>query len=141
MSDAVYLLYLGVVARLQPVWVRACWIGVVHVTGRETRGAFLKLTFQQQLDAICTDLQDDFWSADARLRIAANMFGLACGYVAVCLLAPLWLACGPDGAFLVGSPNTVRDKLHYVERPRNLGRPSSKISQGTRSAQCTCAVG
>ena len=111
------------------------------IVGRETRGAFLKLTFQQQLDAICNDLQDDFWSADARLRIAANMFGLACGYVAVCLLAPLWLACGPDGAFLVGSPNTVRDKLHYVERPRNLGRPSSKISQGTRSAQCTCAVG
>lgn len=37
------------------------------VTGRATRGAFLKLTFQQQLDAICTDLQDDFWSADAKL--------------------------------------------------------------------------
>ena len=37
------------------------------IVGRETRGAFLKLTFQQQLDAICTDLQDDFWSADAKL--------------------------------------------------------------------------
>ena len=37
------------------------------VTGRETRGAFLKLTFQQQLDAICTDLQDDFWNADSKL--------------------------------------------------------------------------
>ena len=37
------------------------------VTGRETRGAFLKLSFQQQLDAICRDLQDDFWSAEAKL--------------------------------------------------------------------------
>jgi hypothetical protein len=37
------------------------------IAGREIRGAFLKLTFQQQLDAICTDLQDDFWNADAKL--------------------------------------------------------------------------
>ncbi len=37
------------------------------IAGRETRGAFLKLTFQQQLDTICKDLQDDFWSADAKL--------------------------------------------------------------------------
>ena len=37
------------------------------VTGRETRGAFLKLTFQQQLDAICSDLQSEFWHEGARL--------------------------------------------------------------------------
>jgi hypothetical protein len=37
------------------------------IAGREIRGAFLKLTFQQQLDAICTDLQDEFWNADANL--------------------------------------------------------------------------
>jgi hypothetical protein len=37
------------------------------VTGRETRGAFLKLTFQRQLDAICSDLQDEFWHEDAKL--------------------------------------------------------------------------
>ena len=37
------------------------------VEGRETRGAFLKLTFQQQLDTICKDLQDDFRNADAKL--------------------------------------------------------------------------
>ena len=41
------------------------------VEGRETRGAFLKLTFQQQLDTICTDLQDDFWNADAKLVAAS----------------------------------------------------------------------
>ena len=37
------------------------------VTGRETRGAFLKLNFQQQLDAICSDLQAEFWHEDAKL--------------------------------------------------------------------------
>lgn len=37
------------------------------VTGRETRGAFLKLTFQQQLDAICSDIQGEFWHKDAKL--------------------------------------------------------------------------
>jgi hypothetical protein len=30
--------------------------------------------------------------APARLRIAANMFALARGYAAVCLLRPLWFA-------------------------------------------------
>ena len=37
------------------------------VVGRETRGAFLKLTFQQQLDAIRSDLQGEFWHEDAKL--------------------------------------------------------------------------
>ena len=37
------------------------------VSGRETRSAFLKLNFQQQLDAICNDLQDEFWHEDAML--------------------------------------------------------------------------
>ena len=37
------------------------------VTGRETRGAFLKLSFQQQIDAIHSDLENDFWHEDAKL--------------------------------------------------------------------------
>lgn len=37
------------------------------VTGRETCGAFLKLTFQQQLDAIRSDLQNEFWHENAKL--------------------------------------------------------------------------
>ena len=39
-----------------------------------------------------------FHHAPAGLRIAANMFGLACGYVAVCLLRPLWSAEGATRA-------------------------------------------
>lgn len=37
------------------------------VTGRETRGDFLRLTFQQQLDVIRSDLQDEFWHESAKL--------------------------------------------------------------------------
>lgn len=37
------------------------------VLGQETRGAFLKLSFQQQLKAICCDLQENFWHEHARL--------------------------------------------------------------------------
>ena len=37
------------------------------VLGRETLGQFLKLTFQQQIDAIKSDLQGKFWHDKARL--------------------------------------------------------------------------
>ena len=39
----------------------------LSVLGRETLGQFLKLTFQQQIDAIKSDLQDKFWHDRARL--------------------------------------------------------------------------
>jgi len=38
------------------------------------------------------DLRVYFRHAPARLRVDANVFGLACGYVAVCLLRLLWFA-------------------------------------------------
>ena len=45
------------------------------------------------------DLRAYFRHAPARLRIAANMFALACGYAAVCLLVPLRSA---EGAMQAG---------------------------------------
>ena len=39
-----------------------------------------------------------FHHAPARLRVAANMFALACGYAAVCLLVPLRSAEGATQA-------------------------------------------
>ena len=38
------------------------------------------------------DLRVYFRHAPVRLRVAANMFDLARGYAAVCLLGPLWFA-------------------------------------------------
>ena len=39
-----------------------------------------------------------FCHAPARLRVGANMFVWACGYAAICLLAPLSSANGATGA-------------------------------------------
>jgi hypothetical protein len=42
--------------------------------------------------------EDITLGAPARLRIAANMCGFACGYAAVCLQRPLWFAYGATSA-------------------------------------------
>ena len=39
-----------------------------------------------------------FRHAPARLRVDANMFVLACGYAAICLLRPPWFAQGATRA-------------------------------------------
>ena len=44
------------------------------------------------------DLRVYFRHAPARLRVVANMCGFVCGYAAVCLLRPLWTACGATQA-------------------------------------------
>ena len=44
------------------------------------------------------DWRVDFRHAPARLRVDANMFGLACGYAAVCVLRALWFAQGAKRA-------------------------------------------
>ena len=44
------------------------------------------------------DWRVDFRHAPARLRVVANMCGFVCGYAAVCLLRPLWTACGATQA-------------------------------------------
>lgn len=37
------------------------------VTGRETLGAFRYLSFQEQIDIVCNDLQGSFWNKDAHV--------------------------------------------------------------------------
>lgn len=43
------------------------------VTGRELRGDFRRLSFQEQVDAVADDLVSEHWRADA--RVIANSFG------------------------------------------------------------------
>ena len=45
----------------------------LDVTGRELTGEFRQLRFQEQVDAIASDLRGSFWSPDA--RVIANSFG------------------------------------------------------------------
>lgn len=44
-----------------------------RVTGRETRGDFQRLSFQEKIDLITQDLQAHFWREDA--RVIGNSFG------------------------------------------------------------------
>lgn len=39
----------------------------ISVSGREARGQFLKLTFQQQIDTVRSDLEEKFWHDNARI--------------------------------------------------------------------------
>ena len=54
-----------------------------------------------------------FRHAPARLRVAANMFSLACGYVVACLLRPLWLA---EGATQAGCDWTALNERVFYSR-------------------------
>ena len=44
-----------------------------HVTGRETRGDFRSLSFEEQIQVVIQDLQDHFWHEQA--RVICNSFG------------------------------------------------------------------
>ena len=44
-----------------------------EIAGRELVGDFRKLDFQQQVDLVVSDLQNNFWQEDA--RVIANSFG------------------------------------------------------------------
>jgi hypothetical protein len=43
------------------------------VTGRETRGDFSSLSFDEQIDTVMLDLQDHFWNPKA--QVVCNSFG------------------------------------------------------------------
>ena len=60
-----------------------------------------------------------FRHAPARLRIAANMFALACCYAAVCLLVPLRSA---EGAMQAGCGVrlVVRGYISAISKPHDL---------------------
>ncbi len=45
----------------------------LDVTGRELTGEFRQLGFQEQVDAVASDLQGSFWNPEA--RVIANSFG------------------------------------------------------------------
>jgi hypothetical protein len=72
MSDSVYYLT-GMGGRLDSGLGQALLSRGLDVTGRELVGKFRQLRFQDQVDAIASDLQCNFWDTDA--RVVANSFG------------------------------------------------------------------
>jgi len=72
MLNTVYYLT-GMGGRLDSGLGQALLSRKLGVAGRELVGEFRQLGFQAQVDAVSTDLQDGFWSPDA--RVIANSFG------------------------------------------------------------------
>ena len=72
MTQTVYYLT-GMGGRLQTGLGHALMERGCSVLGRELFGDFKKLGFQQQVDAIASDLEREFWSEDA--HVIANSFG------------------------------------------------------------------
>ena len=72
MSNLIYYLT-GMGGQLDSGLGQALLSRRLGVTGRELVGEFRQLGFQEQVDAVATDLQGSFWSPDA--RVIANSFG------------------------------------------------------------------
>ena len=72
MSNSVYYLT-GMGGRLDTGLGQGLLSRGFQIAGRELVGDFRKLDFQQQVDLVVSDLQNNFWQEDA--RVIANSFG------------------------------------------------------------------
>ena len=72
MTKSVYYLT-GMGGRLATGLGQALLDKGLDVTGRELTGEFRQLGFQEQVDAVASDLQGSFWNPEA--RVIANSFG------------------------------------------------------------------
>lgn len=81
------------------------------VFGRETRGDFKELTFQQKIDTISSDIQSHFWREDA--QVIANSFGAYLFLHAQAQMSPFigrLLLLSP----IVGDFNTEEARVGFV---------------------------
>lgn len=113
------------------------------VTGRELRGDFRRLRFQEQVDAVADDLRHHHWSSDG--RVIANSFGAYLflhaqaqlpPYVGrVLLLSPIVGAFSNDEAVMGFIPPRA-GKLHELAEAGSFPGPTScEIHVGTEDWQ------
>lgn len=123
------------------------------VTGRETRGAFLKLNFQKQLDAIRNDLQGEFWREDAKLVAVSYgcylflhaQLGMPAFPGSVLLLSPVVGGAFSDTAGVGFVPPRADQLGHAVARRRFPRLGQAEIHVGSEdwqsSPEAVCAFG
>jgi hypothetical protein len=88
------------------------------VTGRQLSGEFRNLSFQDQIDTVATDLQEHFWSADA--RVICNSFGAY-----IFLHAQAQLATPYIGKVLLLSPIVGEFENQDEDKPMTFLPPRS----------------
>lgn len=105
------------------------------VTGRETRGDFKAIGFREQVKCVAQDLQDHFWSEEA--RVVANSFG---GYLF--LHAQSQLPPYPGRVLLlspiVGSFDDERNDMHFI--PPYAERLFELIESGQMPSPLNAAI-
>lgn len=107
----------------------------LSVSGRETVGEFVRLSFQEQIELVARDLQTGFWAKDS--RVIANSFGAYLFLHAQTLLAPYVgkaLLLSP----IVGEFSSNENGAHFVP-PRS--RQLLKLAQeGNYPAPKHCEI-
>ena len=88
------------------------------VTGRQLSGEFRNISFQEQIDTVCNDLKEHFWSADA--RVICNSFG---AYIALHSFAQL--ATPYIGKVLLLSPIVGEFENQDEDKPMTFLPPRS----------------
>ncbi len=106
-----------------------------EVTGRETRGDFLKLPFEEQVDTVVTDLRDHFWREDA--QVICVSFGAYLFLHAQAQLPPF------PGKVLLLSPiigEFKNDSTSLGFIPPRAGKLMRLAREGSYSAPARCEI-
>ncbi len=106
-----------------------------EVTGRETRGDFLELPFEEQVDTVVTDLRDHFWREDA--QVICVSFGAYLFLHAQAQLPPF------PGKVLLLSPiigEFKNDSTSLGFIPPRAGKLMRLAREGSYSAPARCEI-
>ena len=90
------------------------------VTGRQLSGEFRNISFQEQIDTVCADLQDNFWDESA--RVICNSFGAYIFFHALAQLDAPFI-----GKVLLLSPIVGEFENQDEERPMNFIPPRANV--------------
>lgn len=105
------------------------------VTGRETTGAFRDLSFQEQIDIVCADLQGAFWDRNA--HVVAVSYGAYLFLHAQAQMPPY------PGSVLLLSPiigQFSNDKVHMGFIPPRAQKLRQLADAGTYSTPLNCKI-
>jgi len=107
----------------------------LRVSGRETLGEFVHLSFQEQIELVAQDLTDHFWHEDA--RVAANSFGAYLFLHAQTLMPPYIgkvLLLSP----IVGEFSNGETGIHFV--PPRSRRLMELVKEGRYPIPKQCEI-
>ena len=121
--------------RLQTGLGKALTSSGLSVSGRETVGDFVKLSFQEQIELVAQDLKDHFWSESS--RVIANSFGAYLFLQAQTLLPPYIgkvLLLSP----IVGEFSSNETGTHFI--PPRSGKLKKLAQEGRYPAPAHCEI-